>query len=77
MIISMKSIVLQLKLFQGTETDMDDLQRDFEEYYRIKFALEIEDHIYNSKEKLVDEDSRWFFNGMRYAMMLLRHGYSP
>jgi hypothetical protein len=56
---------------------MDDLQRDFEEYYRIKFALEIEDHIYNSKEKLVDEDSRWFFNGMRYAMMLLRHGYSP
>ena len=77
MIISMRSIVLQLKLFQGIETDMDDLQRDFEEYYRIKFALEIEDHIYNSKDDPIDEDSRWFFNGMRYAMMLLRHGYSP
>jgi len=56
---------------------MDDLERDMENYYRIKFALEIEDNIYNSKDNPVDEDSRWFFNGMRYAMMLLRHGSSP
>jgi hypothetical protein len=54
---------------------MDDLQRDFEEYYRNKFALEIEECI--SSDKPADEESRWFFNGMRYAMMLLRHGYSP
>jgi hypothetical protein len=56
---------------------MDDLERDMEDYYRKKFALEIEDYIYNSIDKPNDEESRWFFNGMRYAMMLLRHGYSP
>jgi len=72
----MKSIVLQLKyIFQGIETDMDDLHRDFEQFYRNKFALEIEEYI--SLDKPADEESRWFFNGMRYAMMLLRHGYSP
>jgi len=59
----------------STGTDMDDLQRDFEQFYRNKFALEIEECI--SSDKPVDEESRWFFNGMRYAMMLLRHGYSP
>ena len=61
----------------STGIKMDDLERDMEDYYRKKFALEIEDYIYNSIDKPNDEESRWFFNGMRYAMMLLRHGYSP
>ena len=61
----------------STGIKMDDLERDMEDYYRKKFALEIEDYIYNSIDNPNDEESRWFFNGMRYAMMLLRHGYSP
>ena len=61
----------------STGIKMNDLERDMEDYYRKKFALEIEDYIYNSIDKPNDEESRWFFNGMRYAMMLLRHGYSP
>ena len=61
----------------STGIKMDDLERDMEDYYRKKFALEIEDYIYNSIDNPNDEESRWFFNGMRYSMMLLRHGYSP
>jgi hypothetical protein len=52
------------------------LQHDFEKYWRNKFALEIESYIYDSPNKVTDDHSKWFHQGMVYAMMLLRHSIS-
>jgi hypothetical protein len=51
---------------------MEDIHRDIETYWRELFANQIEECLYSAIPDDIPE-SRWFDEGMRHALMLLRH----
>lgn len=49
-----------------------DLNREIETYWRELFASQLESLIYDVPPDAA-EDGKWFQEGMRHALMILRH----